>query len=207
MSWKLEVYSPTGSLLSTVTEATDPNPIDGGISAIVDGKGATRQINFNAVQSILQAPPRGILRYYAPPDSTAVAAGVIVTCPPLTSPGSGPADEDADALDRISAVGLEQLLKDTVVGARMWDTFGFPDIVAGRDIANIAFTLAALYGHPAITVSSGNFPNTGQLLKLFYAPEMTIFDALTKLTTFVAGGASFWVDGNAALHFQADEEA
>lgn len=195
MSWALDVYAPTGSLLKTITEETSPNPIIGGITAAVDGWGATKQINFRAVQTLLELTPRSIVRFSASPEATPVAAGVVVTCPSLISPGGGPADPDSDALERISAVGLEQLLRDSMISVRWFNV--------EADAAVIALDLCELYAHPALVIDPVNFPATGSILPGFYAPEMPLFDALAELVKTVTGGARYWVDADRAVHFQA----
>lgn len=189
MSWTLEVYSPTATLLSTVTEATSPNPIMGSVEAVVDAGGVTNSITARARQDLLEAPTRGLLRYAV--DGTAVAAGVIVTSPPTTSPGSGPADRDADALDRITAVGLEQLARESIIGPRLFE--------GDTDVADIALELCSLYAHPALVVDAANFPATGFQLGLFYKPEATLADVLEQLCQTVPGGARWYVNTSREL--------
>lgn len=186
MSWELQVQSPTGTLLSTITQATSPNPVMGSVEAIVDAGGATNQVTLRARQDLLEAPTRGILRYAV--DGVAVAAGVIVTSPPTTSPGSGPADRDADALDRITAVGLEQLARESIIGPRLFEET--------TDVADIALELCDLYAHPALVVDAANFPATGFELNLFYKPEATLADVLDQLCQTVPGGARWFVNAD-----------
>lgn len=194
MSWTLSISSPTGVPLTAITDQTSPNPVMGGIEVVVDAGGITNQITLRVRQDLIQIPPRGILLYDS--DFLPLAAGVVVTCPPLTSPGSGPADRDADALDRVTAVGLEQLLRDRVIGPRLFE--------GDMDVAKIAFNLCNLYGHPALYVHTSNFPNTGHSLGLYYSPEKSLWDALTQLADAVPGGARVWVDAFKAVHFAAN---
>lgn len=194
MSWTLSISSPTGVPLTAITDQTSPNPVMGGIEAVVDAGGITNQITLRVRQDLIQIPPRGILLYDS--DFLPLAAGVVVTCPPLASPGSGPADRDPDALDRVTAVGLEQLLRDRVIGPRLFD--------ADMDVADIALELCNLYAHPVLDVTAGNFPATGHILGVYYAPEKTLWDALTQLAETVPGGARVWVDAFKAVHFAAN---
>lgn len=186
MAWALEIYNPSGSLLRTVNEATSPNPIMGNIDATVEGGGKTKQIVWHARQDLLQAPPRGIVRYLASPDATPCAVGVIVTCPPPGSPGSGPADQDADALNRFTAVGLEQLAKDSLVGPLLFEE--------DTDVAEIMLRLCQQYAHPALVVDPDNFPATGFVLSVFYSPERTLADALDVLLRTLPVEASWFVN-------------
>jgi len=168
VSWTLSISSPTGVPLTVITDQTSPNPVMGGIEVVVDAGGITNQITLRVRQDLIQIPPRGILLYDS--DFLPLAAGVVVTCPPLASPGSGPADRDPDALDRVTAVGLEQLLRDRVIGP----------------------------------LTAGNFPATGHILGVYYAPEKTLWDALTQLAETVPGGARVWVDAFKAVRFAAN---
>ena len=194
MGWTLQLLSPVGVPLTAITNLTSPNPVMGGIEAVVDAGGVTNQITMRVRQDLIQVLPRCILQYAT--DGLPVAAGVVVTCPPLTSPGSGPADRDADALDRITAVGLEQLLRERIIGPRLFE--------GDFDVATIAYTLASLYAPPAIYVHSSNFPATGHNLGLFYSPEKNLWDGLTQLADAVPGGARVWVDAYKALKFEAN---
>ncbi len=194
MGWTLQLLSPVGVPLTAITNLTSPNPVMGGIEAVVDAGGVTNQITMRVRQDLIQVLPRCILQYAT--DGLPVAAGVVVTCPPLTSPGSGPADRDADALDRVTAVGLEQLLRDRVIGPRLFE--------GDMDVAKIAFNLCNLYGHPALYVHTSNFPNTGHNLGLYYSPEKSLWDALTQLADAVPGGARVWVDVYRVIRFEAN---
>lgn len=191
MSWQLTLITPDS--VTHVYEWTSPNPIIGGVTAIVDPHGATKQIIFRARQDLLQAPPRGYVFFRAPPDGTLVAAGVIVTCPPLTSPGAGPADTDDDALERITAIGLEQLVRDSVIGPRLFEE--------DTDVATIAFELCDLYAHPDLLVDVENFPATGHVLNLFYRPESTLAEALDALIETLPGEGRWYVDALAQIRF------
>lgn len=196
MSWTLNVLTPLGVPISTVTQATSPNPVMDSVEVIVDAGGATNQITARVKQALVGIMPRCIVQVAV--DDVPVGAGVIVTCPVASSPGSGPADRDADALDRITAVGLEQLLKESVIGPRLF--------AGDHEVAAIAFELCTLYAHPALVVDEANFPSTGHSLGIYYAPEKTLFDALTELCDTAPGGARFWVDAQRAVHFEANPE-
>jgi hypothetical protein len=97
----------------------------------------------------------------------------------------------------VTVLGGEQLLKDTVIGPRL--------IEEETDVASIALDLCERYAHPALTVSSGNFPATGGVLSVHYAPEKTLLDALNDLASTVPGGATVYVDALGAVHFKANE--
>lgn len=193
MAWELQLLSPLGVHLATVTQATSPNPVMGSVEAVVDAGGRTNQLTARVRQDLIQAVPRGILRYSV--DSVPIAAGVIVTSPVLTSPGSGPADREADALDRITAVGLEQLLQDSIIGPRMFTT--------DTDVATIALELCQLYSHPALIVDPSNFPLAGYSLGVFYSPEKTLYAALDQLAETVPGGLNWFVNPDREILFNA----
>ncbi len=194
MAWQLTLYTPMGVELSTITEETSPNPVMESLEVIVDAGGRTNQITARVKQELIQATPRSIISVSL--DGTPVGAGVIVTCPHLTSPGSGPADRDADALDRITAVGLEQLLRDSIIGPRLF--------VGDHDVAAIALELCELYAHPALIVDAANFPSTSHFLGIYYSPEKTLYDSLTELCDTLPGGGTFRVSPDLAIHFDAN---
>lgn len=204
MAWELKVYTPMGSLVKTVTNETSPNPIDGSVKVVVDAGGRVNQMELTARQDLLQAAPRSILRYAE--DNQAIGAGLVVTCPPTTSVGAGPAEDDADALQGIKCVGLEQLLRESIVGPRLLNRQSL-FALGSRDVAVIAYDLCGLYAHPALVVSEENFPGTGYDLSIFYKPEATLLDVLEELASTVPGGVNIWVDADLALHFEVNEEA
>ena len=161
---------------------------------IVTPPGSGRVLNLYARQDLLDVPPRGIVQFLM--GETPVFWGPAVVVPSASSPGAGPFDTDRDALERITVLGGEQLLKDTVVAFRL--------IEEDTDVAAIALEICTLYAHPALTISAANFPNTGAILSVFYAPEKTLYDALNDLAETVPGGATAWVDATGAVHFQAN---
>lgn len=208
MSWTVRTYDPTGATLRT--EALNGVLTDQGSLAdegevalrrfdapIVIPPGSGRVLNLYAKQSVLQAIPRGIVQFLI--DDTPVFWGPAVVVPTITTPGAGPFDQDRDALERITVLGGEQLLKDTVIGPRLFEE--------ETDVAAIALELCTLYAHPALTVDEDDFVTTGAVLSVFYAPEKTLFDALAGLTETVPGGATFWVDATGSVHFEAIEPA
>ena len=205
MSWTVRVYDPTGSTL--LTEAVNGVLTDQGSLAnegevalrgfdapVVIPPGSGKVLNLYVKQSALQVPARGIIQFLI--DAEPVFWGPAVVVPPVTTPGAGPFDEDRDALERVTVLGGEQLLKDRVLGPRL--------IEDATDVSAIAFDLCGLYAHSALTIAEDNFPDTTAVLTVFYAPEKRLFDALADLTETVPGGASFWVDATGAVHFQAD---
>lgn len=216
MGWELTLRSPTGAFVKTVTHETPLNPIMAPIDVVLDAGGRTNSINIRARNDLLHAPPRGVIEYKAWNDRPLtfqgqpvtfqdarvkvqdnyqpLAAGVIVTSPPVTSPGSGPADRDADALDRITAVGLEQLLRDRIVGTILWQ--------GDFDVATIALQLCQAHAHPALVVNPNNFPATGYRLGKFYTPEKTLADALDDLATAVPTSARWYVNAHREIVFR-----
>lgn len=217
MGWELTLRSPTGAFVKTVTHETPLNPIMAPIDVVLDAGGRTNSINIRARNDLLHAPPRGVIEYKAWNDRPLtfqgqpvtfqdarvkvqdnyqpLAAGVIVTSPPVTSPGSGPADRDADALDRITAEGLERLLRESIVGARLW--------TGDLDVATIAYQLCQEFTHPALIVSPANFPPTGYKLGLFYTPEKTVEGALNDLITTLPSGGRAVVNAKREIVFTA----
>lgn len=189
LDWSLDIFSPLGAFVKTVTQATSPNPVMGSPSAMVDNCGRTVELRFNAKQSLVGIEPRQVVRYKAAPGSVAVAAGVVVTCPPTDSPGAGPADGDDDALQRISCVGLEQLLRESIVGPdAVWDE--------NVDVSTIAYTICNDYAHPALVIDQDNFPNAGFQVGSWYAPYSTLLDALEGLLRQVPGGGCVYVNAD-----------
>ena len=207
MSWEVSVYDPLGVTLvsSAVNGVTPIEFIIGGGTAggqvgirgfdppIVTPPGSGRVLNLYVKQSVMQIPARGIIQFSI--DATPVFWGPAVVVPPLTAVGAGPFDQDRDALERVTVLGGEQLLRDTVIGPRL--------IEEETDVAAIAYELCNLYAHPALTVNVANFPNTGAVLSIYYAPEKTLYDALQGLVDTVPGGQTVcWVDAEGAIHFE-----
>jgi hypothetical protein len=194
--WTVELWEPDGSgswatvengLLAgePVIRTLDP--------AIVIPPGSSRLLNLFVRQSVLQIPPRAIIQLLI--DGTPVFWGPAVIVPPPDSPGAGPFDRDRDALERVTVVGGEQLLRDSLVGARLFEE--------NTDVATIAHELCELYAHPALTHEETDFPATGAVLSAFYTPEETLYNALQKLVNLTPGGAACWVDAEGHIHFQA----
>lgn len=215
MPWELTIWKPTGDSPRVFTDATTPNPLKAKPEIIVDAGGRTNSISLRVRNDILQAGPRDIIRWreWAIEPMTyqgqrltfngerlhfrvwdvKVGAGVIVSSPPITSPGSGPADRDADALDRISAVGLEHLLTERIV--RTGPTIAL-------DVATIAYNLCRDYAHPAIIVNQSNFPPTGYQLGVFYTPEKTLEAALNDLIATLPSGGRYHINADRGITFR-----
>lgn len=204
MSWTVRTYDPTGATLRT--EALNGVLTDQGTLAdedevalrgfdapIVIPPGSGKVLNLYAKQSVLQVLPRAIVQFLI--DEHEVFWGPAVVVPTIATPGAGPFDTDRDALERITVLGGEQLLKDSVIGPRLFEV--------ETDVAAIALELCTLYAHPALTIDEENFVTTGSVLSVYYAPEKSLFDTLVGLTENVPGGATFWVDAAGAVHFQA----
>lgn len=203
MSWTVRTYDPTGATLRTeaVNGVLTANgslasvgevALRGFDAPIVIPPGSGKVLNLYARQSTLQVPPRGIVQFLI--DAAPVFWGPAVIVPTIATPGAGPFDEDRDALERITVLGGEQLLKDSVIEARLYDgTF---------DVATIAYDLCYHYANPTLTVALANFVTTASVLGVYFAPEKTLFDALTDLAATVPSGASVWVDASGAVHFQ-----
>lgn len=205
MTWTVTVSDPLNDsvLVTCVNGVRADNQavaIRGFDPPVIVPPGIGKVLNLYVRQDLISVPPRGIIQFSM--DSTPVFWGPVVTCPPPDSPGAGPYDDDRDALERVSVVGGEQLLRDCIVGPRLLDRMAMITI-GSIDVAAYAHELCDLYAHPALTVDIANFPDTDTDIDIFYRPEGTLYDALQKLTELVAGGADFWVDATGAVHFEA----
>ena len=165
---------------------------------IVQPPGSGKNLNLYVRQDALEIPPRAIIQFSL--EDQPVFWGPAVIVPALTSPGAGPRDPDRDSLERVTAAGGEQLLRDSVCGPRLFDRESMSDL-GSNDVATVAHELCRLYAHPALTVEEENFPATGGTLDIFYTPEATLYDALKELAGTVTG-AAFWVDAAGAVHFE-----
>lgn len=161
--------------------------------ATVVPPGTSKNLNLYARQDMALIPPRAIIQLAL--DGHPVFWGPAIITPPLTAPGAGPADTDRDALERVTVAGGEQLLRESVIGPRLYTT--------NTDVAEIALELCQLYAHPALTVDAGNFPLSGAVLNVFYSPEKDLLTALQELAESVPGGADAWVDATGAIRFEA----
>ena len=196
MSWGVRVWDALGVTLSVEAE----NGAVGGEVAIrgfdppiVTPPGSSRVLNLFVRRDLFDVPPRAIVQFSV--SGTPVFWGPAVVVPPAGSPGAGPFDEDRDAIERVTVVGGEQLLRDSIVGPRLFEET--------LDVSAIAFELCDLYAHPALTVAEVNFVTTGAVLSVFYKPESTLYDALQTLVDSVPGGATAWVDAEGAVRFEA----
>lgn len=205
MSWTVTVSDP----LYTTVLATVVNGIHAGTGEVcirrfdppvVTPPGMGKVLNLYVKQSVLEIPPRAIIQFSL--DDTPVFWGPAVIVPPAGAPGAGPFDKDRDALERVTVLGGEQLLKDSVVGPRLLDGPAL-EALGSTDPAAIAHELCRLYAHPALTVDEGNFVPTGGALSIFYRPQDTLESCLKVLAETVPGGADWWVDATGAVHFQA----
>ena len=163
---------------------------------VVTPPGQSKNLNLYVKQVLAEIPPRAIIQFAV--NDTPVFWGPAIITPPLAVPGAGPFDQDRDAIERVTVTGGEQLLRESIVGPRMFDT--------ETDVAEIALELCELYAHPALTVDPGNFPTTGAVLSVYYAPEKDLLASLQELTETVPGGADTWVDATGAVHFRVREE-
>lgn len=192
------------SVLATVENGRDTTSgevvLRGFDPAIVTPPGAGKSLNLYVKQSALEVPPRAIVQLSI--DGTAVFWGPAVIVPHEDSPGAGPRDSDRDALERVTVLGGEQLLKDSIVGPRLLDREALGDL-GSNDVSTIALEICTLYAHPALTVDYLNFPAVSSSLEIFYRPYSTLEVALTELAQTVPGGANFWVDALGAVHFEA----
>lgn len=159
---------------------------------VVTPPGSSRVLNLFARRDLFDVPPRGIVQFSV--SDTPVFWGPAVLVPPAGSPGAGPFDQDRDALERITVVGGEQLLRDSAVSELL--------IEGDLDVATIAYQFCSLYAHPALTVSETNFSESGAVLNAFYKPESSLYDVLQTLVDSVPGGAIAWVDAAGAVHFE-----
>lgn len=205
MTWGVTISDPlNNSVLVTLENGVrtdnDAVALRSFDAPVVIPPGISKVLNLYARQDLIEVAPRSIIQFTL--DSTPVFWGPVITSPPITAKGAGPFDQDRDALERISVVGGEQLLKDSIVGPRLLDSAAMVAL-GSNDVADIALELCTLYAHPALTVDYLNFPSTSSTLSIFYRPESTLYDALVELAKTVPGGASFWVDALGAIHFEA----
>src|SRR5690606_28257470 len=154
MKWTVTVSDP----LNTTVLATVVNGVHTGTGEVcirnfdpptVNPPGTSKVLNLYVKQSVLEVPPRAIVQLAL--DDTPVFWGPVVTSPPITAPGAGPYDQDRDALERVTVVGGEKLLEDSVIGPRLLDGPAL-EALGSADPAIIAFELCSLYAHPALTV-------------------------------------------------------
>lgn len=197
MRWRVAVSTPTNDAhLNTFENGARIS--DGQIAlrrfdpAIVTPPGVSKNLNLFVRQDLAQIPPRAIVQLIL--DGQAVFWGPAIITPPLTAPGAGPADTDRDALERVTVTGGEQLLRDSIVGTRFIET--------NTDVADIAREFCERYAHPALTIAPANFPATGSVLSVFYAPEKDLLSALQQLAESVPGGATVWVDATGSVRFE-----
>lgn len=205
MKWTVTVSDPLNdSVLATVENGVR---IDTGEVCIrrfdppvVTPPGTGKLLNLFVKQSVLQVPPRAIVQFSI--DGTPVFWGLAVIVPALNSPGAGPRDTDRDAIERVTAVGGEQLLADSMTGPRYLGAEAIEEM-GSADVAVFAYELCRLYAHPALTVDALNFPATGAVLSVWYRPTDPLLTQLKELAATVPGGASYWVDATGAVHFEA----
>ena len=202
MSWSVRVWDTLNDALLVEAE-NGVRVVDGEAVVVIRGfdppivtpPGSSRVLNLFARRDLFDVPPRAIVQFSV--SDTPVFWGPAVVVPPITSPGAGPFDQDRDALERITVVGGEQLLRDSGVNDLL--------IEGDLDVATIAFQFCSLYAHPALTVAEVNFPECGAVLNAFYKPESSLYDALQTLVDSVPGGATAWVDASGVVHFEALE--
>lgn len=198
MRWHVRVSDPLNTTVLAEFE-NGHRASDGQIALrrfdppVVAPPGTSKTLNLFARQDLAQIPPRGIIQFSL--DDQPVFWGPAIITPPLSSPGAGPADRDRDALERVTVTGGEQLLRESVVGPRLFTTV--------TDVADIALELCSLYAHPALVVDPVNFPATGAVLNIYYSPEKDLEAALKQLAESVPGGADAFVDATGAVHFRA----
>ena len=196
MSWRVVVRDAMNDELLVDAEnglVSGEVAIRGFDPPVVTPPGSSRVLNLFVRRDRFDVPPRSIVQFSV--SGTPVFWGPAVVVPPSGSPGAGPFDEDRDAIERVTVVGGEQLLRDSIVLERLLEET--------LDVSAIAFELCDLYAHPALTVTEANFVTTGSVLEVFYKPESTLYHALQTLVDSVPGGATSWVDASGAIHFQA----
>lgn len=207
MKWTVTISDPLNeTVLATVENGIHTDTGEVAIRTfdppVVTPPGTSKVLNLYVKQSVLEIPPRAIIQFSL--DGTPVFWGPAVIVPPAGAPGAGPRDRDRDALERVTVLGGEQLLKDSLVGPRLLNRAAL-GALGSNDVATAALDLCELYAHPALTVDYLNFPATGAVIDIFYRPASTLEECLRILAETVPGGASFWVDATGAVHFQANE--
>jgi hypothetical protein len=135
-------------------------------------------------------------------DGTDAAAGVVVVCPPAGTMGQGPFD--GEHLGSFSLAGLELIIQQTAAVPRFFPDFDTTTVLS-QDIAKVAYRLALFSAPLGITVSDVNFPVVGEdITGNIYRPSDLLSEVLDLLAGMVTGGASWWVDPSAVLHFEAN---
>lgn len=200
MSWGLLIASPLDADGVSFKD-TDASPVTiEHPECVVAANGDCVEMTLHVGRpDLLAVTPRGILYYDE--GGTALFAGPAITLPSTDSRGAGPADRDADALQRVSVAGGRLLVEESTVGPFLWLD------MAAIDAAEMAFKLCDKYAHPALTVSSGNFKNTGVTIPTWYAPTQQLSDALDDLVTISGDACGWWVDALLAVHFGCGGEA
>ena len=198
--WTVVIRDPTNA--TTLATVTNGSIIVDGVREpvirsfdppIVTPPGSGRVLNLFVKQSALAIPPRAIIQFLI--DGEPVFWGPATIVPPADAPGAGPFDTDRDALERVTVMGGEQLLRDSVCGPRLFEL--------QTDVATIALVYCQRYGHPALTAEAINFAEVGALMNVYYRPEGTLYDTLQQLVGLVPGGAACWVDAEGVMHFEA----
>lgn len=196
MSWSLLVATPPGPLTYREFNALTSPPVTiehPTMQVTPPGDCVQMDVHVGAPKT-LAVKPRDIIRYSE--NGTALFAGVVVTCPSPDSEGAGPADNDADALQRITVLGGRALVEDSTCGPLF--------ISEETDVATVAYQYCDAYANTALGVDSDNFPATSVTIPTCYAPYRQLSDLLDDLTKAVTGGASWWVDADLQIHFKAD---
>ena len=192
MSWELRIHDALGVYQRSVTNLTEPVSIEGAVSCKVAPGGGCLEMTFAGRNDLLLLGPRRVVQYLE--DAVPLFWGPVTVCPPLDSPGAGPGDAEGEDLGRFVVEGGRKLLEGSVVGPKLFDE--------PKDVSSIALTWCQLYAHPALTILPTNFPASGGLLNVAYAPEKSLDVALTELAETVPG-RGWWVDAVGAVHFRA----
>ena len=192
MSWELRIHDALGVYQRSVTDETKPVSVEGAVSARVAPPGGCVEMAFRGRNDLLQLGPRFIVQYIE--DGVPLFWGPVTVLPPLDSPGAGPADAEGEDLERFVVEGGRKLVEGSVVGPKLFDE--------PKDVSSIALTWCQLYAHPALTILPTNFPASGGLLNVAYAPEKALDVALNELAETVPG-RGWWVDAVGAVHFKA----
>lgn len=188
------IRTPPSFLYREFTEESSPVTIEAPTMQ-VDPPGDCIQMDLMVgAPKTLAIKPRDIVRYLE--DDQALFAGVVVTCPGPDSQGAGPADDDSDALQRVTILGGRTLLADSTCGPLF--------VTEETDIATIAYKFCDKYANSSLGVDSDNFPATSVTVPTWYAPYRQLSDLLDDLAQRVTGGASWWVDAALQVHFKAD---
>jgi len=196
MSWQIKTfYLASGSLYRTITDGVDEAsslPVVQEItSCTVEPWGDCKELDFVARNDRLTAVAGMPVQYLE--DSNPIFWGVVAIHPSEYSKGAGPADDNADALEKFTILGGKMLLQKSIIGNKIYEE-------DTTDIATQMYELGNLYGHPRLTFNQANFPATGINTSILAAPQQDLASFYDSVTQQITGGTPVWgVDATSAV--------